>query len=183
MCAPPKARVRRAGFPLTKTYVEFGNVVAGEPSGREQNIRRPRKTDVLVNQTLLRGGRGQPDEQIFRQIHSNLIGSIQVVRSTIPHLRQQGGKAESSSSPLCGQAAFPGGSVCIAWVPGQDRKRVVRDSVPSHIPVPSHIRPRNRVRTKTRGAHRRESPRNCLSRRRGFDRGARCRQSRTRCAS
>jgi hypothetical protein len=90
--------------------MEFGNVVAGQPSGREQNIRRPRKTDVLVNQTLLRilwGGRGQPDEQIFRQIHNNLIGSIQVVRSTIRICASRGARPNHLALHYAGRPRSP----------------------------------------------------------------------------
>ena len=49
------------------------------------------------------------DEQILHQLHTNLIGSIQVVRAALPHLRAQGGGRIIQLSTYGGQAAFPGG--------------------------------------------------------------------------
>jgi NAD(P)-dependent dehydrogenase (short-subunit alcohol dehydrogenase family) len=51
------------------------------------------------------------DEQILHQLHTNLIGSIQVVRAALPHLRAQGGGRIIQLSTYGGQAAFPGGSL------------------------------------------------------------------------
>lgn len=47
------------------------------------------------------------DEQILRQINTNLIGSIQVARAAIPHLRAQGGGRIIQLSSMGGQIAFP----------------------------------------------------------------------------
>ncbi len=47
------------------------------------------------------------DEQIVRQINTNLIGSIQVARAAIPHLRAQGGGRIIQLSSMGGQIAFP----------------------------------------------------------------------------
>jgi NAD(P)-dependent dehydrogenase (short-subunit alcohol dehydrogenase family) len=47
------------------------------------------------------------DAQIARQIDTNLIGSIQVARAAIPHLRKQGGGRIIQISSSLGQSAFP----------------------------------------------------------------------------
>ncbi|WP_246797176.1 SDR family oxidoreductase [Burkholderia perseverans] len=47
------------------------------------------------------------DEQIRRQIDTNLIGSIQVARAVIPYLRNQGGGRIIQISSSLGQSAFP----------------------------------------------------------------------------
>jgi NAD(P)-dependent dehydrogenase (short-subunit alcohol dehydrogenase family) len=47
------------------------------------------------------------DAQIERQIDTNLIGSIQVARAAIPHLRKQGGGRLIQISSSLGQSAFP----------------------------------------------------------------------------
>jgi NAD(P)-dependent dehydrogenase (short-subunit alcohol dehydrogenase family) len=47
------------------------------------------------------------DAQIERQLNTNLLGSIQVARAAIPHLRQQGGGRIIQISSSVGQAAYP----------------------------------------------------------------------------
>ena len=47
------------------------------------------------------------DAQIERQLNTNLLGSIQVARASIPHLRQQGGGRIIQISSSVGQAAYP----------------------------------------------------------------------------
>ena len=59
------------------------------------------KIDVVVNNAgygLFGAAEELTNEQITHQIDTNLIGSIQVVRAALPHLRLQGG-AESFRSP------------------------------------------------------------------------------------
>jgi NAD(P)-dependent dehydrogenase (short-subunit alcohol dehydrogenase family) len=51
------------------------------------------------------------DESISRQLDTNLLGSIQVVRAVLPHLRAQGGGRILQLSSMGGQIAFPGLSV------------------------------------------------------------------------
>jgi NAD(P)-dependent dehydrogenase (short-subunit alcohol dehydrogenase family) len=51
------------------------------------------------------------DEQVVHQIKTNLIGSIQLVRAALPHLRRQGGGRIIQLSTMGGQAEFPGGSL------------------------------------------------------------------------
>ncbi len=47
------------------------------------------------------------DEQIRQQIDTNLIGSIQVIRAALPHLRAQGGGRVVQVSSEGGQVAYP----------------------------------------------------------------------------
>ncbi len=51
------------------------------------------------------------DDQIRHQIDTNLIGSIQVIQATLPHLRAQGGGRILQFSSTGGQYAFPGFSL------------------------------------------------------------------------
>jgi NAD(P)-dependent dehydrogenase (short-subunit alcohol dehydrogenase family) len=72
------------------------------------------KIDVVVNNAgygLFGAAEELTDEQITHQINTNLIGSIQVVRAALPHLRAQGGGRIIQLSTYGGQAAFPGGSL------------------------------------------------------------------------
>ncbi len=48
------------------------------------------------------------DEQIVHQINTNLIGSIQVIRAALPHLRAQGGGRILQVSSEGGQITYPG---------------------------------------------------------------------------
>ena len=72
------------------------------------------KIDVVINNAgygLFGAAEEVTDEQILHQINTNLIGSIQVVRAALPHLRQQGGGRIIQLSSVAGQVAFPGGSL------------------------------------------------------------------------
>jgi NAD(P)-dependent dehydrogenase (short-subunit alcohol dehydrogenase family) len=51
------------------------------------------------------------DEQVRHQIDTNLVGSIQLVRASLPHLCAQGGGRILQLSSMGGQVAFPGGSL------------------------------------------------------------------------
>ncbi|WP_437614237.1 SDR family oxidoreductase [Erwinia sp. V71] len=48
------------------------------------------------------------DEEIARQLNTNVIGSIQLTRAALPHLRRQGGGLILQLSSMGGQIAFPG---------------------------------------------------------------------------
>lgn len=72
------------------------------------------KIDVVVNNAgygLFGAAEEMTDDQIIHQINTNLIGSIQVIRAALPHLRAQGGGRIIQLSTVGGQAAFPGGSL------------------------------------------------------------------------
>lgn len=51
------------------------------------------------------------DKQIDRMIATNLVGSIQLIRAALPHLRAQGGGRIIQISSYGGQVAFPGNSL------------------------------------------------------------------------
>jgi NAD(P)-dependent dehydrogenase (short-subunit alcohol dehydrogenase family) len=51
------------------------------------------------------------DEQMLHAISTNLLGSMQVIRAALPHLRAQGSGRILQLSSMAGQAALPGGSM------------------------------------------------------------------------
>ena len=51
------------------------------------------------------------DKQIDHMIATNLVGSIQLIRAVLPHLRAQGGGRIIQISSYGGQVAFPGNSL------------------------------------------------------------------------
>jgi len=72
------------------------------------------KIDVVVSNAgygLFGAAEEFTDAQVMHQIHTNLIGSIQLVRAALPHLRRQGGGRIIQLSTVGGQAVFPGGSM------------------------------------------------------------------------
>lgn len=72
------------------------------------------RIDVVVNNAgyaLFGAAEGLTDDQIARQIHTNLLGPIQVTRAAIPHLRTQGGGRILALSTYGGQATYPGASL------------------------------------------------------------------------
>ena len=72
------------------------------------------RIDVVVNNAgygLFGAAEELTDEQIRHQIDTNLIGSIQVIRAALPHLRAQRRGRIIQLSSVGGQAAWPGGSL------------------------------------------------------------------------
>ena len=68
------------------------------------------RIDVVVNNAgyaLFGAAEEVSDEQIRQQIDTNLIGSIQVIRATLPLLREQGGGRVLQISSEGGQIAYP----------------------------------------------------------------------------
>ncbi|MFM0249330.1 SDR family oxidoreductase [Paraburkholderia sediminicola] len=68
------------------------------------------RIDVVVNNAgygLFGAAEEVTDEQIDRQIATNLTGSIQVIRAALPHLRRQGGGRIVQISSEGGQIAYP----------------------------------------------------------------------------
>lgn len=51
------------------------------------------------------------DQQVDHMIATNLVGSIQLIRAVLPHLRAQGGGRIIQISSYGGQVAFPGNSM------------------------------------------------------------------------
>ncbi|PXW24699.1 SDR family oxidoreductase [Paraburkholderia caballeronis] len=69
------------------------------------------RIDVVVNNAgygLVGAAEELTDEQIVRQLNTNVIGSIQVVRAALPHLRAQRGGRIMQLSSMGGQWAMPG---------------------------------------------------------------------------
>lgn len=69
------------------------------------------RIDVVVSNAgygLLGAAEELTDEQIDRQLATNLTGSIQLIRASLPHLRAQGGGRIVQVSSEGGQIAYPG---------------------------------------------------------------------------
>ncbi|GAA4683116.1 SDR family oxidoreductase [Frondihabitans cladoniiphilus] len=70
--------------------------------------------DVIVNNAgygLFGAAEELTDEQVEHAIDTNLLGSIQIIRTALPHLRAQGAGRIIQLSTFGGQAAMPGGSM------------------------------------------------------------------------
>jgi NAD(P)-dependent dehydrogenase (short-subunit alcohol dehydrogenase family) len=71
---------------------------------------RAPRIDVIVNNAgygLFGAAEELTDTQIDHQIATNLVGSIQVIRAALPHLRRQGGGRIIQVSSEGGQIAYP----------------------------------------------------------------------------
>jgi NAD(P)-dependent dehydrogenase (short-subunit alcohol dehydrogenase family) len=69
------------------------------------------RIDVVVSNAgygLFGAAEELTDEQIRQQVDTNLIGSMQLIRATLPHLRAQGGGRIVQVSSEGGQYAYPG---------------------------------------------------------------------------
>lgn len=72
------------------------------------------RIDVIVSNAgygLFGAAEELTDEQVEHIIATNLTGSIQLIRSALPHLRNQGGGRIIQLSSYRGQVAFPGNSM------------------------------------------------------------------------
>jgi NAD(P)-dependent dehydrogenase (short-subunit alcohol dehydrogenase family) len=70
--------------------------------------------DVVINNAgygLFGAAEELTDQQVEDAIDTNLLGSIQVIRAALPHLREQGNGRIIQISTFGGQAALPGGSM------------------------------------------------------------------------
>jgi NAD(P)-dependent dehydrogenase (short-subunit alcohol dehydrogenase family) len=70
--------------------------------------------DVVVNNAgygLFGAAEEFSDEQVAHELNTNLLGSIQVTRAALPHLREQGGGRIIQMSTWGGQATGAGGSL------------------------------------------------------------------------
>ena len=76
----------------------------------DQAFRDLGRIDVFVNNAaygLVGAAEELTDDQVQLQIDTNLIGSIQVIRAALPHLRAQGGGRVLQVSSEGGQIAYP----------------------------------------------------------------------------
>ncbi len=72
------------------------------------------RIDVVVSNAgygLFGAAEELSDEQVSHIIATNLVGSIQLIRACLPHLRAQGGGRIIQMSTYGGQVAFPGNSM------------------------------------------------------------------------
>lgn len=72
------------------------------------------RIDVVVSNAgygLIGAAEELTDAEIVRQLDTNVIGSIQLARAALPHLRAQGGGRILQLSSIGGVVAFPGGSL------------------------------------------------------------------------
>jgi NAD(P)-dependent dehydrogenase (short-subunit alcohol dehydrogenase family) len=72
------------------------------------------RIDVVVSNAgygLFGAAEEATDAQIDRQIATNLVGSIQLIRASLPHLRRQGGGRIMQVSSEGGQIAYPNFSI------------------------------------------------------------------------
>lgn len=75
------------------------------------------RIDVVVSNAgygLMGAAEEATDEQVEHQLDTNLLGSIQIIRTNLPHMRAQGGGRILQISSAGGQAAVPGSSVYVA---------------------------------------------------------------------
>jgi len=98
------------------------------------------KIDVVVNNAgygLFGAAEELTDAQINHQIDTNLVGSIQVVRAALPHLRAQGGARIIQISTYGGQATHPGASMYHAskWGIEGFMESTMKDVTPFNIGV------------------------------------------------
>jgi NAD(P)-dependent dehydrogenase (short-subunit alcohol dehydrogenase family) len=80
----------------------------------ERSFARLERIDVIVSNAgygLFGAAEELTDEQINHMIATNLVGSIQLIRAVLPHLRAQGGGRIVQISTYGGQVAFPGNSM------------------------------------------------------------------------
>jgi NAD(P)-dependent dehydrogenase (short-subunit alcohol dehydrogenase family) len=98
------------------------------------------RIDVIVSNAgygLLGAAEELSDEQIRHQIDTNVIGSMQVIRAALPHLRAQGGGRILQVSSMGGQVAFPGLSLYHAskWAIEGFVEAVVQEVAPFNIAI------------------------------------------------
>jgi NADP-dependent 3-hydroxy acid dehydrogenase YdfG len=80
----------------------------------ERSFARLGRIDVIVSNAgygLFGAAEELKDTQIDQMVATNLVGSIQLIRAALPHLRTQGGGRIIQISSYGGQVAFPGNSL------------------------------------------------------------------------
>jgi NAD(P)-dependent dehydrogenase (short-subunit alcohol dehydrogenase family) len=87
---------------------------AGLRAGVDAAFREAGRIDVVVGNAgyaLFGAAEEASDAQVERQVATNLVGSIQLIRACLPHLRRQGGGRIVQISSEGGQIAYPGFSL------------------------------------------------------------------------
>jgi NAD(P)-dependent dehydrogenase (short-subunit alcohol dehydrogenase family) len=105
--------VRRHGDRLVVKEFDLTDTVAMR-SAVDEAFRQLGRIDVIVSNAgygLFGAAEEATDAQVDHQIATNLTGSIQLIRATLPHLRKQGGGRVMQVSSEGGQIAYPGFSV------------------------------------------------------------------------
>src|SRR5512136_2969448 len=80
----------------------------------ERSFAQVGRIDVVISNAgygLFGAAEELTDTQIDHMIATNLVGSIQLIRAVLPHLRAQGGGRIIQISSYGGQVAFPGNSM------------------------------------------------------------------------
>jgi NAD(P)-dependent dehydrogenase (short-subunit alcohol dehydrogenase family) len=80
----------------------------------ERSFARLGRIDVIISNAgygLFGAAEELSDSQVDHMIATNLVGSIQLIRAVLPHLRAQGGGRIIQISSYGGQVAFPGNSL------------------------------------------------------------------------
>jgi len=80
----------------------------------ERSFARLGRIDVVISNAgygLFGAAEELSDQQIDAMVATNLVGSIQLIRAVLPHLRAQGGGRIIQISTYGGQVAFPGNSL------------------------------------------------------------------------
>jgi NAD(P)-dependent dehydrogenase (short-subunit alcohol dehydrogenase family) len=80
----------------------------------DRSFARLGRIDVIVSNAgygLFGAAEELSDKQVDQMIATNLVGSIQLIRAALPHLRTQGGGRIIQISSYGGQVAFPGNSM------------------------------------------------------------------------
>jgi len=106
----------------------------------DQAFARFGRIDVVINNAgygLFGAAEELTDEQIAHQINTNLVGSIQIVRAAVPHMRSQGGGRILQISSMGGQIALPGLSLYHATKWGIEGffESTIQDIAPFNIQV------------------------------------------------
>src|SRR5947199_6684014 len=80
----------------------------------ERSFAQLRRIDVIISNAgygLFGAAEELSDEQVEHIVATNLLGSIQLIRAVLPHLRAQGGGRIIQMSTYGGQVAFAGNSL------------------------------------------------------------------------
>jgi len=80
----------------------------------ERSFAQLERIDVIISNAgygLFGAAEELSDQQIDHIVATNLVGSIQLIRAALPHLRAQGGGRIIQISSYGGQVAFPGNSM------------------------------------------------------------------------